>query len=450
MSSSGALGAFGSYVLERKLAQGGMAEVFLARQQGLAGFEKQLVVKRILPAYSRDSTFIDMFLNEARLAARLNHSNVVQVFEAGVIDEHYYIAMEYVEGANLRLFYDDAEEHDQPLAPGLACRIVADLCAGLHYAHTRADEEGRPLGIVHRDVSPQNVLVTPSGNVKIVDFGIAKATQTGDQLTQVGQVKGKLSYMSPEQIMGKPLDARADVFACGILLWELTTGERLFSRANDMAVIMAVREETILPPSSLRIELPPALDQVVAKALARDLHERYRSAAAMQTDLEQLIRSQGWAGDRRALERHMRQRLGATPPHGAESLPPPRATVPPAARPKPDFSDGPTMLASSNEVPAPARPRTPSGMRSMPPTPGPAPPPVSLPGVPQRPRTPSGMRPMPSTPGPAPYHPRIGAPDVITSIGEVRRGSRRRLFVVITMAILASLATLIALDWFPR
>jgi serine/threonine protein kinase len=453
---------FGSYLLDRKLAQGGMAEVFLARQQGLHGFQKQVVVKCILPALSTDQAFIEMFLNEARLAAQLNHSNVVQVFEAGVIDGRYYIAMEYIEGVDLRLFYQDADATMQPLAPGLACRIVADLLAGLQYAHTRTDEQGRPLGIVHRDVSPQNVLVTRSGNVKVVDFGIAKATRSavGPQQTQIGTVKGKLSYMSPEQAMGKAVDARSDVFACGILLWELVTGQRLFQRPNDMAIILAISEEPIPTPSSVRRELPAALDRLLDKALARSVHDRYESAQAMSADLELLIRSQNWPGDRRSLERHMHARLpGTTPARGAAALPDP----PKPAGPKIDielgFDDGPTMLAPDAMAPPPARPkqdatpekpRTPSGMRSMPPTPGPASPSSSgsnIPKQPEKPRTPSGMRSMPPTPGPADYHPRLGRPDAVTMMGAARHRPRRRLFIVITVAVLASAATLFALDW---
>ncbi len=489
---------FGSYLLDRKLAQGGMAEVFLARQQGLHGFQKQVVVKCILPSLSTDQAFIEMFLNEARLAAQLNHSNVVQVFEAGVIDGRYYIAMEYIEGVDLRLFYQDAEATMQPLPPGLACRIVADLLAGLQYAHTRTDEQGRPLGIVHRDVSPQNVLVTRSGNVKVVDFGIAKATRSaiGPQQTQIGTVKGKLSYMSPEQAMGKAVDARSDVFACGILLWELVTGQRLFQRPNDMAIILAISEDPVPAPSSVRPELPEALDRLLDKALAQSVHDRYASAQAMSADLELLIRSQNWPGDRRSLERHMHTRLpGTTPARGAAALPDPPKQSGPKIDIELGFDDGPTMLApdamapplarakqettperprtpsgmrSMPSTPGPAspsssgsaipkqpeKPRTPSGMRSMPPTPGPASPSSSgssIPKQPQQPqaqpRTPSGMRSMPPTPGPADYHPRLGRPDAVTMMGATRQRPRRRLFIVITVAVLASAATLFALDW---
>ena len=311
MSASPQPTKFGPFVLDRKLAEGGMAEVYLAHHVGFGGFEKQVVVKRILPALSMHQDFVNMFLNEARLAARLSHGNVVQVIEAGEIEGRYYIAMEYIDGCDLKPFYDEAERTGDPMDPGIACRVIADLLAGLHYAHTVTDERGRPLGLVHRDVSPQNVLITRSGNVKIVDFGIAKATNAAGQQTRVGQVKGKISYLSPEQAMGKPVDARSDVFACGILLWELVTGQRLFSRSNDMATIMAITDDDRQPVRAVRPELPEELDHVLAQALARPLTDRYPSAAAMQSELEALIRSQGWNADRRALERMMQERLGA-------------------------------------------------------------------------------------------------------------------------------------------
>ncbi|MEO6950392.1 MAG: protein kinase [Polyangia bacterium] len=328
---------FGPFVLERKLAEGGMAEVYLANHIGFGGFEKQVVVKRILPALSMHQDFVNMFLNEARLAARLSHGNVVQVIEAGEIEGRYYIAMEYIDGCDLKPFYDDAERTGDPMPPGIACRIIADLLAGLHYAHTVSDERGRPLGLVHRDVSPQNVLITRTGNVKIVDFGIAKATNAAGQQTRVGQVKGKISYLSPEQAMGKPVDARSDVFACGILLWELVTGQRLFSRSNDMATIMAITDDDRKPVRAVRPELPEELDHVLAQALARPLTDRYPSAAAMQSELEALIRSQGWDADRRALERVMLKRLGL------QSVPTLRAV----RNPEPDQSEeNATMLDS--------------------------------------------------------------------------------------------------------
>ncbi len=387
-----------------------MAEVFLARQHGLGGFEKQVVLKRILPSLSSHTDFVQMFLNEARLAARLSHRNVVQIYEAGEIDGRYYIAMEYIDGSRPQLLYDRAAQTGEPTPPGIACRIVADLLAGLHYAHTRSDDRDSRSGIVHRDVSPQNVLVTRSGTVKVVDFGIAKATRTAAQHTQVGQVKGKIAYMSPEQAMGRPVDARSDVFACGILLWELCTAARLFSRPNDMAAILAITEEDVAPARSVRPALPEALDRVLSRALARKLPERYESAQQMQSELEALIRSQGWAGDQRTLERHMQALLGSnTPLFGAPATP--------------DVGTAPTLAMPALEAPqsTPSRQRTPSGMRSMPPIGAAHPPPYSgaLPA------------PAPSVDGPTPPGSRTG----------------RRVLVVISAAVLVSACAIFAIEW---
>jgi eukaryotic-like serine/threonine-protein kinase len=297
----------GKYVLGRKLAEGGMAELFLAKQQGLEGFEKLVVVKRILPQLSADDSFVAMFLNEARVAARLNHPNVVQIFDLGRLDSAYFIAMEYVHGEDLRTLIREAGDHKRP-SLGLACRIIADTLAGLHYAHTRNGADGKPLGLVHRDVSPQNVIVTFEGTIKIVDFGIAKATRAvGAAQTQAGLLKGKYSYMSPEQARGVAVDARADVFCAGILLWELATWTRLFKRPTEMATLMAVVEETIPPPRAVAPTLPPELDAIIRKALARNPDERYASAQEMRAALEALIRKQAWEADSLALQSYMHE-----------------------------------------------------------------------------------------------------------------------------------------------
>jgi len=298
---------FGKYTLARKLAEGGMAEVYLARQGGLEGFEKLVVVKRILPSLSGDQAFVKMFLNEARVAARLNHPNVVQIFDLGKAEELYYIAMEFVHGEDLRELIRVADEGHLRPPHGLVCRVIADTLAGLHYAHTRASPDGKPLGLVHRDVSPQNILVTYEGGVKLVDFGIAKATQATNEQTQAGLFKGKFAYMSPEQATGKPLDARTDVFAVGILLWELCTWHRLFKRPSDMATLIAVAEDVIPSARELDASVPPELDAIIMKALARPLDERYQTAQEMRADLELLLRNQRWEGDALALQGFMRE-----------------------------------------------------------------------------------------------------------------------------------------------
>ena len=299
---------FGKYSLQRKLAEGGMAEVFLAKLTGMEGFEKLVVVKRILPQLCSDDSFVKMFLNEARVAARLNHPNVVQIFDLGKLDEQYFIAMEYVHGEDLRTVIREATDADKRPPLGLACRIVADMLGGLHYAHTRVGADGKPLGLVHRDVSPQNVLVTYEGAIKLVDFGIAKATrEVGAAQTQAGLLKGKYSYMSPEQARGQPVDARADVFCAGILLWELATWQRLFKRPTDMATLMAVAEEPVRAPHTVEPALPPELDRLIMKALARNPDERFASAQEMRAALEGLIRTKAWEADTLALTSWMRE-----------------------------------------------------------------------------------------------------------------------------------------------
>jgi serine/threonine-protein kinase len=301
---------FGKYSLLRKLAEGGMAEVFLARQAGLEGFEKLVVLKRILPALSKEENFLKMFLNEARVAARLNHPNVVQIWDLGKIEDLYFIAMEFVHGEDLREVFAVSDSLKRPPTPGLVCRILADTLAGLHYAHTRASPDGRPLGLVHRDVSPQNVLVTYEGSVKLVDFGIAKATGATSEQTQAGLFKGKFAYMSPEQSRGKNLDARSDVFSVGILMWELLTWRRLFKRQTEMATLIAVAEDAVPSISRFVKGLPEELDRICQRALARSLDERYGSAQDMRADLEALIRSERWEADAMALQRWMRELFG--------------------------------------------------------------------------------------------------------------------------------------------
>ena len=451
MSVSAQPTKFGPFLLDRKLAEGGMAEVYLAHHVGFGGFQKQVVVKRILPALAMHQDFVNMFLNEARLAARLSHANVVQVIESGEIDGRYYIAMEFIDGSDLKPFYDDAERGGDPVPPGLACRIIADLLAGLHYAHTVSDEQGRPLGLVHRDVSPQNVLITRTGNVKIVDFGIAKATNAAGQQTRVGQVKGKISYMSPEQAMGKPVDARSDVFACGILLWELVTGQRLFSRPNDMATIMAITDDNRRPVRSVRPELPEELDHVLMQALARSLTDRYPSAQAMQNELEALIRSQGWDADRRALERHMEARLAlpsiptlravddAEADEPATMLDSPlvrqalKAAYAKAASPEVSASSQAATLALSAQavrVAAAATQPPRATSRPVESSQRPLEAPLPTPGVP---RTPSGMRLAPPVHGSAPQ--------------QQQNGLVRRVAVASAAAASAGLMAIVAINW---
>src|SRR5262249_17715327 len=247
----------GKYQLIRKLATGGMAEVFLAKTDGPMGFEKQLVIKRILPHLAEDPQFVDMFLGEAKLAAQLNHPNLVQLFDFGEAEGAYFIAMEYIDGPTLRLLLARARDLRSPITLGLAARIVSLAAEGLAYAHDFCDRvTAQPLHLVPRDVSPDNILVGRSGAVKLVDFGIAKARGQSHQ-TQAGTVKGKVAYMAPEQLRGEPLDRRVDLYALGIVLYELCTGRMPFEADSDASMVRAVLYDRLLPAPG-RPPSPPA------------------------------------------------------------------------------------------------------------------------------------------------------------------------------------------------
>ncbi|HVE85443.1 MAG TPA: serine/threonine-protein kinase, partial [Myxococcales bacterium] len=279
---------FGKYVLLKRIATGGMAELFLARQVGAGGFEKLVVVKRILEHLSTDKDFVGMFLNEGRLASSLNHPNIVQVYDLGQEAGRYFMAMEFVAGHDLYNVARQAALHSAPLPPEIAARILVGACAGLHHAHTKKNLQGQPLNIVHRDVSPANILVSYEGEVKVTDVGIAKA-EAQSVHTRTGVVKGKFSYMSPEQIRSEPLDARSDVFALGVTLHETLTARRLFKRDSELAVMHDILQMPVPPPSSSRPGLPRALDAICARALEKDRDRRYPSAQHMQKDLEAFL-----------------------------------------------------------------------------------------------------------------------------------------------------------------
>ncbi|MCY1076492.1 serine/threonine protein kinase [Archangium lansingense] len=283
---------FGKYQLLKKLATGGMAEVWLARQKGIEGFAKNVVVKRILPHLAEDREFVDMFGNEARIAARFNHPNIAQVYEFGEANGTYFIAMEFIHGEDLGRVMRKAYNAGGWIARPLAIRIVASACEGLYYAHTRSDDSGRPLKVVHRDISPQNILISFDGSVKLVDFGIAKAADQASA-TKSGAIKGKFAYMAPEQAAGKPLDHRADIFAIGLVLYELLTGTRPLKRESELGTLQAAMECNILPPSQVA-DVPPELDEVVMRALAKAADDRYRDARQMQLALEEFLVGQRW------------------------------------------------------------------------------------------------------------------------------------------------------------
>jgi eukaryotic-like serine/threonine-protein kinase len=270
-------------VLER-LASGGMAEVFLAESAGIEGFKKQVAIKRVLPHLSEKKRFIAMFLDEARLSAHLSHSNVAQVFDIGVGDNAYFIVMEYVDGSDLKAVIEFMRKAGQVFPVEIACFIAAKICEGLTYAHELKGTDGQPLRIVHRDMSPPNVLITKHGEVKIVDFGLAKATSQLEK-SEAGIIKGKFSYLSPEAAQGGEVDGRTDIFAVGIILWEMLSGRRLFLGDTDFATVKMVQQAQI---PSLRAEnpgVPVELEQILGRALAREPAARYLSARDLGKDL---------------------------------------------------------------------------------------------------------------------------------------------------------------------
>ncbi len=278
----------GKYVVQRKLAEGGMAEIFVASSFGPEGFEKQVIIKRIRAGLADDPAFIKMFVSEARLVSRLNHANIVQVFDFDRHEDTFYIAMEYVRGVSLAQAHARARELAVPVPSVVAAQIAIEVARGLSFAH-RLTEHGEPLGIVHRDVTPQNILLSYEGAVKLTDFGIAKA---GTRASTVGMLKGKFAYMSPEQSRGEPVDARTDVFALGITLWELLTGQQLFDAESDIAVLRAVQERSVASPEQLNASVDGALGAIVMRCLERERSDRFQSAQELERALSRYVINQ--------------------------------------------------------------------------------------------------------------------------------------------------------------
>jgi serine/threonine-protein kinase len=279
---------FGKYVLIDRIAVGGMAEIFLARQEGLEGFEKTIVIKRIRPHLSNQQSFVNMFLNEAKLAAQLNHPNIVQIYDLGRISDSYFIAMEYIFGRDMRRIIPKADGMGIPFPMVYALKIASSVCEGLYYAHQKTDMYGNALHIVHRDITPENIFVSFDGTVKILDFGIAKAANQVEQ-TRAGEIKGKLSYMSPEQCTGKVLDHRSDIFSLGVVLYEWITGFKLFTGESEVAILKSITDGKIYPPSYFKADVPEAVEHILMKALDKDREKRYQTAWDMQYDLDQFL-----------------------------------------------------------------------------------------------------------------------------------------------------------------
>ncbi|HYS09712.1 MAG TPA: serine/threonine-protein kinase [Myxococcales bacterium] len=278
---------FGKYFLMKKLAAGGMGEIFVAKQQGPAGFQKVLVVKKILPHLTESKEFIEAFLGEARLAAQMNHRNIVQVFELGEHDGAYFIAMEYVQGKTLRDVVDAALKRKEKIPPELCRTIAEQICDGASYAHNLTDMGGRSLNLVHRDLNPQNVLIAYTGDVKIIDFGIAKS-ELSTVKTEAGMIKGKFVYMSPEQSLAKKLDKRSDIFSIGISLYEMLTGINPYHKSNIVLTLEAVQRYEPPPPSEYDPAYAP-FDPIISSALAKDRDRRYSDAGEMQDDLRRMV-----------------------------------------------------------------------------------------------------------------------------------------------------------------
>jgi hypothetical protein len=334
-----------------------MAEVWKAKIHGAQNFQRLVVIKRILPHLSSDPAFVRMFTDEAVVSARLNHPNIVQVFEFSEVAGEHYLAMEYVHGVNLGEIHKRLG--DTPMPVGMAAHIVREVCLALAYAHGLQDDEGRRLAVIHRDVSPSNIMIGYDGSVKLLDFGVAKVLSHSDEMTRTGALKGKVGYMSPEAIEGDlELDARTDLFSAGVVLHELLTGRRLFKGHDDLRTIALVRACRVAAPSTSRREVPINLDHIVLTALARDRDRRFQSGLALAEQLSQVVRETGWDVARTAAFLKERQIQPGSEPEL-------KAGTPPAAlRPVAPAPDSPETLritvverrgrSGPNETPRPA------------------------------------------------------------------------------------------------
>ncbi|MCK5798699.1 MAG: PhnD/SsuA/transferrin family substrate-binding protein [Deltaproteobacteria bacterium] len=311
--------SLGKFELLARIAKGGMAEIFLARQHDRVGLSRLVVVKRILPHLAEEPSFVEMFLEEARLAALINHSNVVQIYDVGESDGDFYIAMEYLDGPSVGLLARNARKTKVPLPPFVAAEIIAQACSGLHAAHELRDETGIALGLVHRDVSPHNLMLTRSGTVKLLDFGVAKAKDSAIK-TNTGSVKGKFPYMSPEQCRGDDLDRRTDVFSLGVVFWELLCAERLFQRATDLMTLKAITEEPLPDPRERTPSLPEPLVAVLLHALTQERDTRFSSAADFGKAIRAAVAGLGERGGTEILGSYIEERHSAELELRAEKL----------------------------------------------------------------------------------------------------------------------------------
>jgi len=318
---------FGQYELIEVISTGGMAEVFKARMKGVEGFQKIVAIKRILPHLTDNDEFVTMFIDEAKLAAQLQHPNIIHIYDLGKIERSYYIAMEYIDGKDLRSLLRLLEEKKQRLPQGIALYIASRLAAALDYAHRKRDFQGRAMALVHRDVSPQNVLISLDGDIKLCDFGIAKAASKASH-TRAGALKGKLQYMSPEQAWGKDLDHRSDIFSLGLVLYEMVTGKKAFAGDSELSILEQVRSPRLAAPREVDPTIPPEFDRIVMRALDPDREARYQTAAELGSDLDAVLRTVRPTPSSAELGTYLarllgRDRTGAMPAV-EEGAPPPR------------------------------------------------------------------------------------------------------------------------------
>ena len=352
----------GRYRLIDRLAVGGMAELFLGFTQSMHGFEKLVVLKRILPQFAENPDFVRMFLDEARLAATLDHPNIAHVYDIGEHHGSYFFSMEYVHGQSLLKVMRAVTKARRPLPLEHSLNVIIGTCSGLHYAHQKNGLDGTALGIVHRDISPPNLILTYDGMVKVVDFGIAKAA-TAKSNTAVGTLKGKIPYMAPEQCRSEPLDRRSDIFSIGIILYELTVGRRLFQAETEIAIIQKITSGGFPPPTSVHPSYPGELEAIVMRALQLNPDARYSTARDLQIDLEEFAREYKLAISSARLGSFMEELFDEDarrmPVHS--NIPPPepepQPPVPPRASPVPHSpSTPPPAPAAAPPRPAPPKP----------------------------------------------------------------------------------------------
>ncbi len=299
--------AFGKYLLIERIATGGMAEVFKAKSFGFGGFEKIVAIKRIHPHLSLDQEFVNMFIDEARIASNLSHPNIVQIFDLGKIDGSYFIAMEYVDGITLEKFIEMELQRKEKML--LSCYIVREICRALDYAHTKTAPDGSPLNIVHRDISPQNVLLSDDGVVKLTDFGVAKARLRISR-TEPGMTKGKYPYMSPEQVMGKEIDHRSDIFSLSVLFYEMLTGRMAFDGKTEFEIMESIKKCEYVMPSKLNNLISEEIERLIVKGLQKNPEQRFSTAGAIALSLSDFLAKNNFKEPEHSLKRLVKQNRG--------------------------------------------------------------------------------------------------------------------------------------------